>query len=107
MGTGIMRLVTLWLVASSEAFRVHGASAAPGAKGVQGAHKRGRESSKEVNKKGSASPDVCSVGDSPATCRELTAKYRGGAGEVASVAANVSSLRDTQTNLSLSFNLSE
>lgn len=73
----------MWLVASAEGFRVHGASAAHGAKGVQGAHKRGRESSKEV-KEGAASPEVCSVGDSPATCQALTEKYRGGGGEEAS-----------------------
>lgn len=73
-----MRLVTLWLVASAETFRVHGASAAThGAKGVQG-----REAAKGMSKKqqraATAAKEVCSVGDSPATCRELTAKYRGG-----------------------------
>lgn len=79
MGIRIMRLVTLWLVASAETFHVHGASAAmPGAKGVQG-----REATKGVSKKqqraaAAAAKEVCSVGDSPATCRELTAKYRGG-----------------------------
>lgn len=73
-----MRLVTLWLVASAESFRVHGASAAmQGGKGV------GREATKGVSKKqqraaAAAAKEVCSVGDSPATCRELTAKYRGG-----------------------------
>lgn len=78
MGIRIMRLVTLWLVASAETFRVHGASAAmPGGKGV------GREATKGVSKKqqraaAAAAKEVCSVGDSPATCRELTAKYRGG-----------------------------
>ncbi|CAM9507855.1 unnamed protein product [Ectocarpus sp. 6 AP-2014] len=80
MGISIMKLVTLWLVASAETLRVHGASAAAqGAKGVQG-----RESGKKVSKQqqraqAAAAKDVCSVGDSPATCRELTAKYRGGA----------------------------
>lgn len=78
MGFRIMRLVTLWLVASAEGFRVHGASATHGAKGVQGGTARGHESTKEVNKKAAGSHDVCGVGDSPATCRELTAKYRGG-----------------------------
>lgn len=78
MGFRIMRLVTLWLVASAEAFRVHGTSATHGTKGVQGGAARGQESTKEVNKKGPGSHDVCSVGDSPAACRELTAKYRGG-----------------------------
>lgn len=78
MGIRIMRLVTLWLVASAETFRVHGASAAmQGGKGV------GREATKGVSKKqqraaAAAAKEVCSVGDSPATCRELTAKYRGG-----------------------------
>ena len=76
MGFRIMRLVTLWLVASSEAFRVHGASATHGAKGVQGGG--GHESTKTVNNKATGSHNVCNVGDSPATCRELTAKYRGG-----------------------------
>lgn len=72
-----MMLVTLWLVSSAEAFRVHGASTAQGAKGVQGS-KRGRESTaKGVDKAGGAQ-EVCGVGDSPAACRELTAKYRGG-----------------------------
>lgn len=79
MGIRIMRLVTLWLVASAETFRVHGASAAmQGGKGV------GREATtKGVSKKqqraaAAAAKEVCNVGDSPATCRELTAKYRGG-----------------------------
>ncbi|CAM9102603.1 unnamed protein product [Laminaria digitata] len=79
MGFRIMRLVTLWLVASAEGSRVHGASAPHGTKGVQGGTARGHESTKEVNKKATGSHDVCSVGDSPAACRELTAKYRGGA----------------------------
>lgn len=78
MGFRIMRLVTLWLVASAEGFRVHGASATPGAKGVQGSTARGHQSTKEVNKKAAGSHGVCSVGDSPTTCQELTAKYRGG-----------------------------
>lgn len=73
-----MRLVTLWLVASAEGSRVHGPSAPHGTKGVQGGTARGHESTKEVNKKATGSHDVCSVGDSPAACRELTAKYRGG-----------------------------
>lgn len=78
-----MRLVTLWLVASAEAFRVQGASTTHGAKGVQGGGstthaKRGGQSTKEVNKKATGSPEVCSIGDSPATCGELTAKFRGG-----------------------------
>lgn len=71
-----MRLVTLWLVASAEAFRVHGAAAHAAAKGVQGGHKRAREQSTEISK--GTAKDVCNVGDSPATCRDLTAKYRGG-----------------------------
>lgn len=79
MGISIMKLVTLWLVASAESLRVHGASAAAqGARGVQG-----RESGKKVSKQqqraqAAAAKDVCSVGDSPATCRELAAEYRGG-----------------------------
>eukprot|EP00903_Cladosiphon_okamuranus_P006948 g6762.t1 len=80
MGIRIMRLVTLWLIASSDTFGVHGASAAmQGRKGV------GRDATtKGVSKKqqqaaAAAVKEVCSVGDSPATCRELTAKYRGGA----------------------------
>lgn len=85
----------MWLVASAEGFRVHGASAVHGAKGVQVPPKRGRESSKEV-KKGAASPDVCSVGDSPATCRALTEKYRGGGGKAVSVVTIVPSLLDAQ-----------
>ncbi|CAM9546917.1 unnamed protein product [Scytosiphon promiscuus] len=83
MGISIMRLATLWLVASAETFRVHGASAAAqGAKGVQG---RDSAKSKGLSKKqqraaaAAAAKEVCSVNDSPATCRELTAKYRGGA----------------------------
>lgn len=84
-----MRLVTLWLVASTEAFRVHGVSAATaapwhGAKGVQGKGKRGRETattataSNEISGAGGTAGDVCKAGDSTATCQELTAKYRGG-----------------------------
>lgn len=78
-----MRLVTLWLVASAETFRVHGATAAtPGAKGVQGreqpANKNKGLSKKQQRAAAAAAKEVCSVGDSPATCRELTAKYRGG-----------------------------
>lgn len=74
-----MRLITLWLVVSAETFGAHGASAAmQGAKGVQG-----REATKGLTKKqqraaAAAAKEVCSVGDSPATCRELTEKYRGG-----------------------------
>lgn len=83
----VMRLVTVWLVASAEVSRVHGASAPHGATGVQrtAANKRGRESGREVNIKkaatvGGTDPmgDVCSAGDSAATCQELTEKYRGG-----------------------------
>lgn len=76
-----MRLATLWLVVSAETFRVHGASAAAqGAKGVQG---RNSPKSKVLSKKeqraaAAAAKEVCSVNDSAATCRELTAKYRGG-----------------------------
>lgn len=82
MGIRIMKLVALWLVASAETFHVHGASAAAGPKGkAQGV--QGRESSKGLSKKqqraaAAAAKEVCSVSDSPATCRELTAKYRGG-----------------------------
>ncbi len=75
-----MRLVTLWLVASAETFRVHGAAAAatPGAKGVQGREPAKGLSKKQQRAAAAAAKEVCSVGDSPATCRELTAKYRGG-----------------------------
>lgn len=81
MGIRIMKLVALWLVASAETLHVHGASAT-GPKGkAQGV--QGRESVKGLSKKqqraaAAAAKEVCSVGDSPATCRELTAKYRGG-----------------------------
>jgi len=82
-----MRLVTLWLVASAETFRVHGASAAAtpgGAKGVQGREPANKGLSKKQQRAAAAAAkEVCSVDDSPATCRELTAKYRGGGERVA------------------------
>lgn len=101
MGFSIMRLVTLWLVASTEGFRVHGASAPHGAKGVQGGTARGQESTKEVNKKATDSHNVCSIGDSPAVCRELTAKYRGG-GERVCFSLYLSCLMPTTCMLSRS-----
>lgn len=91
MGIRLMRLATLWLVASAEAFRVHGAAAYT-AKGVQGGgsssgataagHKRGRPS-KQIKETsgGGAGNGVCEAGDSPETCRALAQKYRGG-GEI-------------------------
>lgn len=80
MGIRIMRLVTLWLVASAETFRVHGASAAmQGGKGVQGREPTNKGVSKKQQRAAAAAAkEVCSVGDSQATCREITAKYRGG-----------------------------
>lgn len=108
MGFRIMRLVTLWLVASAEGFRVHGASAPHGAKGVQGGTARGQESTKEVNKKATGSHDVCSVGDSPAVCRELTAKYRGG-GEFVSafICSSIAHMSSHLVALCLGSSLSE
>lgn len=93
MGIRIMRLVTLWLVTSAEAFRVHGA-ATHAAKDVQGGggsgaaaavHRRGRKESgsKQVKETSAgAAKNVCGAGESPETCRALTEKYRGGGGEV-------------------------
>lgn len=87
-----MRLVTLWLVASAEAFRVHGA-AAHAVKGVQGGgggaaaagDRRGRKESvsKQVEETSAGvAKNVCEARDSPETCRALTEKYRGGGGAV-------------------------
>lgn len=74
MGIRVMRLVTLWLVVSTQSFRAHG-FAINSAKGVQGGHKRGRDSTEVAQ---GDVKDVCRVGDSPATCQDLSAKYRGG-----------------------------
>lgn len=83
MGIRIMKLVTLWLAASAESFRVHGASAAGSQGKAQGVQGRESATSRGLSKKqqraaAAAAKEVCSVDDSPAKCRELTAKYRGG-----------------------------
>ena len=72
MGNRIIGLVILWLVASGEGFRINLPGTRHDAKGEQGG-KRGR-----LEVKSTAAPDVCKVEDSPATCRELGGKYRGG-----------------------------
>lgn len=74
MGINVMRLITLWLVASAEALRVH-SFVLESAHGFQGGYKKGRapRAVSQANVE-----NVCRVRDPSGVCQDLTTKFRGG-----------------------------
>ncbi|CAM9360772.1 unnamed protein product [Choristocarpus tenellus] len=88
MGSFLRAFLVLWLVASAEAFRVHGASSnVQGAKGVQGGKMERGGGMSTVTETG-----TCKEGDLPFTCQAVTSTVRGGgtgSGEDPTIPLNV------------------
>lgn len=74
MGINAMRLITLWLVASAEALRVH-SFVLESAHGFQTGYKKGRGPGAVSQAK---VENVCRVRDPSGVCQDLSTKFRGG-----------------------------